>query len=193
MKMTGSKITIIICTAALAVVGLATFLNTGSEESLRWSIRRTADLAFILFFFSFAAASIHFFAGTQFSTWLLRNRRHIGISFAAIFLLHALLIYLLACFYPEPFLSELTDGVLWGGLITFSTAAIMGISSNNFSVKLLGRKAWRWLHTILGYYLCVTWIATYSIKLEFVFFWPFFAAAVALLLLRIAKIIAIKA
>ncbi len=155
------KVVITITAILLLMIGGALLQSTGSEVSVRWSLRRTADFAFVLFVLSFGAASIHYFMRTNFSTWLMRNRRYIGIGFAIVFLTHGLLVGLMVLLYPEPFLSQVPSGIFYGGALSFSAAAIMGISSNDLSIRLLGRRVWSALHTTLGYYLCLSWALAY--------------------------------
>jgi len=119
------------------VIGLTLFSRDLSEESIRWAMRLSVDTAFPFFFLAFTAASVHKLKPSAISQYLLRNRRYLGISFAALFLLHGTLIYVLSQLYPEPFFSQLTDGLLYGGLLTFGVVALMAATSNDFSVRRL--------------------------------------------------------
>ncbi|OUR63964.1 hypothetical protein A9Q79_09455 [Methylophaga sp. 42_25_T18] len=159
-----------------------------SEDSVRWAIRRSVDIAFVFFFLSFGASAIQLLFQSTFSAWLLRNRRYLGISFGIAFLTHASLILLLANLYPEPFMSDITAGVIYMGITAFSLTALMTVSSNNAAVKLLGRRLWTSLHTVGGYFLLVIFTTTYLGKLEHAFFWPFSLAVVSLICLRLYKI-----
>lgn len=174
-------------TLLIAVVPVLT--GSYSEDAIRWGIRRTVDIAFVLFFFSFGATAIHLIAKSRFSSWLTRNRRYLGISFGITFLAHASLILLLAQRYPEPFLSEINNAVITTGIVAFSLTALMTLSSNNAAMKLLGHKLWSSMHTLGGYYLLAMFCLTYLSKLDHVFFWPYAIAAVCLVLLRLYKII----
>lgn len=192
--MEGKKVTVIISAFLVLVVGGVLFINSGSEESLRWSLRRTAGFAFVLFFVCFGAAAMHYFLRANFSKWLLRNRRYIGIGFALVFLTHGLLVGLMVLLYPEPFLSQVPAGIFYGGALSFSAAAIMGITSNDYSVRLFGRRGWSALHTSLGYYLAISWVLAYVniVKTGGTFFLLWLMVAVGLLLLRWSKLIAIR-
>jgi len=168
-----------------AVIGLALFSRDLSEESIRWAMRLSVDTAYPFFFLAFIAASLHRLKPSALSKYLLRNRRYLGISFAALFLLHGTLIYVLSQLYPEPFFSQLTDELLYGGLLTFSLVALMAVTSNDFSVKHLGRKAWSRLHKLLGYFVAIMFLLTYLGKLDQLFFWPYALAAVGVFVLRL--------
>jgi len=168
-----------------AVIGLALFSRDLSEVSIRWAMRLSVDTAFPFFFLAFSAASLHRLKSTALSQYLLRNRRYLGISFALLFLLHGTLIYVLSQLYPQPFFSQLTDGLLYSGLLTFSLVALMAATSNDFSVKHLGQKAWSRLHKVLGYLIATIFLVTYLGKLDQLFFWPYALAAVGVFVLRL--------
>jgi len=171
--------------ALVAVASLWLVLIDGANEaSLRQLIRLSVDVAFPLFFVSFSASALHRFSPSQATRYLLRNRRYTGLSFAALFLWHAGLIYSLARLYPEPFFSELSNIALYSGVLTFSVVALMAATSNDYSVKYLGRPVWSRLHKVLGYFVAVMFLLTYLGKLDQVFFWPFAAAALAVFVLR---------
>jgi len=169
------------------VIGLTLFSRDLSEESIRWAMRLSVDTAFPFFFLAFTAASVHKLKPSAISQYLLRNRRYLGISFAALFLLHGTLIYVLSQLYPEPFFSQLTDELLYGGLLTFVVVALMAITSNDFSVRLLGRKAWSRLHKVSGYFIAIMFLLTYLSKLDQLFFWPYAIAAVGVFGLRLGR------
>jgi len=168
-----------------AVIGLALFSRDLSEVSIRWAMRLSVDTAFPFFFLAFIAASVNTLKSTAVSQYLLRNRRYLGISFAALFLLHGTLIYVLSQLYPEPFFSQLSDELLYGGIATFGAVALMAASSNDFSVKHLGQKAWSRLHKLLGYLIATIFLVTYLGKLDQLFFWPYAAAAVGVFGVRV--------
>jgi len=168
-----------------AVIGLALFSRDLSEESIRWAMRLSVDTAFPFFFLAFIAASVNTLKSSGVSQYLLRNRRYLGISFASLFLLHGTLIYVLSQLYPEPFFSQLTDVLLYSGLLTFVVVALMAITSNDFSVKQLGRKAWSRLHKVLGYFIAIMFLLTYLGKLDQPFFWPYALAAVGVFGVRV--------
>jgi len=174
------------CTAALVVAATLwlVLIDGASEASLRQLIRLSVDVAFPLFFVSFSASALHRFSPSQTTQYLMRNRRYIGLSFAALFLWHAGLIYSLARLYPEPFFSELSSAALYSGVLTFSVVALMAATSNDSSVKYLGRSVWSRLHRVLGYFVAVMFFLTYLGKLDQAFFWPFSAAALAVFVLR---------
>ncbi|OUR71885.1 hypothetical protein A9Q78_08715 [Methylophaga sp. 41_12_T18] len=186
-----NKIKIIYLTAiSLFIVAILPMLTSGlTEQGVRWAVRRSVDIAFILFAFSFGASSLQLLTHSRLSKWLLQNRRYLGISFGISFLLHGSLIFLLARLYPEPLLTDLTDNVIYTGLIAFSLTFLMTISSNNAAVKLLGRNNWSRLHTIGGYYLLIMFSLTFLSKLAELQFWPYIILTLCLISLRIYKII----
>jgi methionine sulfoxide reductase heme-binding subunit len=184
-----TKIIYTVISVLLLIAIVPMVLGSFSEEAIRWAVRRTADIAFIMLFFSFGASSLHFVLKSDFSRWLMQNRRYLGISFGISFLSHAFLILFLALRYPEPLLSDITNTTIYIGIVAFSFTTLMTLTSNNAAVNFLGRKLWSALHTVGGYYLLTVFTLTFLSQLENVYFWPNAFAAVSLILLRLNKTI----
>jgi methionine sulfoxide reductase heme-binding subunit len=184
-----TKIIYTVISVLLLIAILPMVLGSFSEEAIRWAVRRTADIAFIMLYFSFGASSLHFVLKSDFSRWLMQNRRYLGISFGISFLSHAFLILFLALRYPEPLLSDLSNMTIYTGIVAFSFTTLMTLTSNNAAVNFLGRKLWSALHTVGGYYLLTVFSLTFLSQLENVYFWPNALAAISLILLRLNKII----
>ncbi|MEP5732532.1 MAG: ferric reductase-like transmembrane domain-containing protein [Sulfitobacter sp.] len=82
--------------------------------------------------------------GAGIGRWLLRRRRHLGlISFvyAALHLIH----YVLEVAVLSEILSEVTDLEFAVGWLAFLVFAVLALTSNNRSVRKMGRR-WKRLH-----------------------------------------------
>jgi methionine sulfoxide reductase heme-binding subunit len=187
--MNKTKIIYTVIALLLLIAIMPMVIGSFSEEAIRWAVRRTADISFIMLCLSFGASSLHFVFKSDFSRWLMQNRRYLGISFGISFLSHAFLILFLALRYPEPLLSDLSSTTIYTGIVAFSFTSLMTLSSNDAAVNLLGRKAWSVLHTVGGYYLLAVFTLTFLSQLENIYFWPNALAAISLILLRLNKII----
>ncbi len=180
----GTAIVYTIAMLLLLIVARPLLLDGLAEESIRWAVRRTIDLAFVLFFLSFGAAALVQLASNDTTRWLRRNRRYVGIGFGMAFLGHAALLILLWQVYPEPFLSDLTAEVLYTGIVAFTLGACMLLTSNDAAVAALGA-GWGHLHTVSAYIILALFFLTYVTSLHDPFFWPFFAATVLLFAMRL--------
>lgn len=83
--------------------------------------------------------------------WLrpvVANRRYIGLGFALTHSFHLAFIVLWVNEFPE----LLDTTVLVGGGIAYVLMYLQALTSNDYSLRKLGRY-WRWLHTFSMYYL----------------------------------------
>lgn len=120
----------------------------------------TGRLGLILFVLSFGASKFHAIFRAGWSKQLLKNRRYLGIAAALVMFLHLIWIYAKVLILPEWWvaISEF-DKVF--GIVTLLIVSVMGLTSNNTSMKLLGMKNWKRLHLIGGY------IALWAFTMEY--------------------------
>jgi sulfoxide reductase heme-binding subunit YedZ len=132
--------------AILSAASLALFVSNGvGEESVRAWIRGTARASIALFLMTFVARPLHQLARGGVSSWLLANRRYLGVAAAYAQLLHGIaIVWLFTSFVKyEP---DLT-GLIGGGL-GFALYFAMALTSSDAAVAALGRRAWKALHTV---------------------------------------------
>jgi hypothetical protein len=173
----------------IALGSLAITLADGaSEDSLRVAIRMTARTSFVLFVLAFSASSLHRFWANDFSRWQLRNRRYLGVSFAASHGVHALAIIALAVLHPASFQEHTRTTSVGPGVIAYAFIIAMALTSSNKSVALIGTRAWKVLHTIGSLYIWVAFAKAFFIRTPLAaLYWVPFAILVAALVLRIAS------
>ncbi|WP_428247173.1 ferric reductase-like transmembrane domain-containing protein [Ferrovibrio sp.] len=151
----------------------------GSVEGYRVAIRATARTSLLLFLLAYTASALaQLYPGT-FARRLLRERRALGLSFAAS---HALHLYAIIVFWN-------TDPVLFGtqsntpsqsfGSIAYLFIALMALTSNERAVRWLGPKRWSRLHAIGGLYIWGTFVVSFAKRAPDK---PLYWAAVMLLL-----------
>lgn len=174
-------------------VGLA--LSTGivfalfgwTEEALRLLVRITARWAVVLFMLAFAATSLKKLWPSAFTTWLRRNRRYIGVSFAEAHFVHLAFLIILGVAFPNPFLRDLQAITVVSGGLAYAFIAAMTITSFDRTAAWLGGKRWKLLHTAGSYYVWVIFAQTYMTRaLADPFFVPFALALFVVLGLRLA-------
>jgi sulfoxide reductase heme-binding subunit YedZ len=182
------KWNIVVWSALAIATMLATILllNGINEESMRMAIRATARTSCILFAIAFIASSVRKFWSNQISTWLLKNRRYLGLSFAVSHSFHALAIIGLAIVTPHTALKTDHGGNL-GYLFIFAMTA----TSFDRTAKLLTPNAWKLLHTVGMYYLWLALTYAFSMRIidgkSWLIYAPFIILLVLAMFLRIVS------
>lgn len=123
-------------------------------ETLPYVMRPTAWLAFSLFIAAFTASSIRILTESTYGRWAMRNRRHLGLSFALVHFVHAAIVLSNIAFTDE----TRTAGQLSAGALAYLFLLLMAITSNNASVRKLGAKNWKRLHKVGSYYIWLIFI-----------------------------------
>jgi sulfoxide reductase heme-binding subunit YedZ len=173
-----------------ALVSLIAATDGGSEVGVRQVVRSTAQFGVVLFAFAFSASSLRTFWRTPFSAWLLKNRRYVGLSFAAFHSLHLLALATLGVAFPDPFVADLNAITLIGGGVAYGLLFAMVATSNDASVRALGRKRWSQLHRVGSWALWIIFAQSYfgRVPQDLFYLWPS-AVLIAALSLRMARTI----
>jgi hypothetical protein len=129
-----------------------------TEEGLRASIRATARTSLLFFLCAFLASSLRTLRRTALTAWLLRNRRYLGVSFAASHTFHLVAVLALVASTRE----SLSSTTLVGGGIAYAFIAAMTATSFDRTAAWLGPRRWRQLHVTGLYYIWVIFALTYS-------------------------------
>lgn len=106
-----------------------------SEDSLGVTLRLTARAALLIFMLIFVARPLRQLSVNALSRWLVTNRRLLGISFAAVMIVH---LYLLITLNGVQLLNF--------GVIVYLLIVLMLITSFNKPTAALGPKRWKMLH-----------------------------------------------
>jgi hypothetical protein len=145
---------------ALAVglmVVLVLAIGGVTEVSLLVSIRATALTSFVLFLSAFLASSARTVWKTPLTGWLIRNRRYLGVSFAASHTFH------LGAIASHSVLTGQTPNpvtTVAGGL-AYAFIAAMVATSFDRTAAWLGPARWRRLHVTGMYYVWFIFTYTY--------------------------------
>jgi DMSO/TMAO reductase YedYZ heme-binding membrane subunit len=131
-------------------------------EGVRMVIRFTARSSLLLFCLAFSAAALARLWPNAWTRWQRRNRRYLGLSFAASHAIHAVAIVAFAKMDPAGF-AETTSAAsyIFGGI---GYAFIIAMSATSFdrTAALLGPQAWRVLHLVGGYYLWFQFMVSFG-------------------------------
>ncbi|MBR0846321.1 hypothetical protein JQ543_01095 [Bradyrhizobium diazoefficiens] len=160
-------------------------------EGVRMVIRFTARSSLTLFCLAFSAAALARLWPNAWTRWQQRNRRYLGLSFAASHAIHAMAIVIFARMDPAGF-AEATSAAsyIFGGI---GYAFIIAMSATSFdrTAALLGPRAWRALHLTGGYYLWFQFMVSFGKRVPAM---PLYAAfLIPLLAVMALRLIAMAA
>jgi len=156
--------------------------GAGISEMIQFSVRWAVPFVYLVI----AASSIQMLFPGSFSSWLIRNRKYIGLCFAVAMAWQALFIFIMSYFFHEYYYSDVyyfRDEI--EGSIGYIFLPAMVLTSFNFGRKLLTTKQWRLLHTSGIYFLwaypfSVYWWNLYyyenPVLIDYVFYWVGFVA-----------------
>ena len=131
-------------------------------EGVRMVIRFTARTSLTLFCLAFAAAALARLWPNAGTRWLRRNRRYLGVSFAASHAIHAAAILAFAIMDPEAYAAATSiASYIFGGI---GYAFIIALTATSFdrTAAAIGARAWRRLHLIGGYYLLLQFMVSFG-------------------------------
>ncbi|TYO65330.1 hypothetical protein FXV83_17435 [Bradyrhizobium hipponense] len=179
---------------ALSLIALSLWIASMRQfeiDGVRMVIRFTARSSLILFCLAFGAASLARLWPNGWTRWQCRNRRYLGLSFAASHAIHAVAIVAFAKMDPAGF-AEATSAAsyIFGGI---GYAFIIAMSTTSFdrTAALIGPRAWRALHLAGGYYLWFQFMVSFGKRVPAM---PLYAAfLIPLLAVMALRLIAMAA
>jgi sulfoxide reductase heme-binding subunit YedZ len=162
--------------------------SSGVSEMIQFSVRCCVPLLYL----AFAASSINILMSSAASRWLLRNRRYVGLSFAAGMGWQLFFILWMVLGHWDYYMEE----VYWVPDLIFQIPGylfILAMATTSFHTvrRKMGRTQWRVLHWVGIYFLWYTVAATYYDEITYyqdrqVLDYIYAAAGGLTLLLRIA-------
>ena len=144
--------------------------NLGTGEGVSSLIQLSVRCAVPWLFFAFAASSLVMISPGTFSRWLLRNRKFLGLCFAAAMAWQLFFILWMVLIHTDYYVSEvyvLSDAM--EGVIGYAFLIAMVFTSFRFGRSLLSAKNWRLLHTGGIYWL---WFYAWSVYWFNLFYYP---------------------
>jgi len=131
-------------------------------DGVRMVIRFTARSSLLLFCLAFSAAALVRLWPNTWTRWQRRNRRYLGVSFAASHAIHAAAIVCFAKLDPAGFAhATSTASYVFGGIGYLFIVALTATSFDR-TAAMLGPRAWRALHLTGGYYLLLQFTVSFG-------------------------------
>lgn len=186
-RLINGKYLVLLCSIPVIVITSLLIANSvGLVSGLRSGIRFTAQYSLVLFSIVFIAASLQLFPKNQFTNWIRKNRRYLGLSFAVSHLVHGLVIFALYLKYPEVFQQTVSLlSKIFGGF-GFFVVFVLAITSSDYAIKKMGFKRWKSIHTFGVYYIWFIFLASYLPRaIRYPEYWPVVLFLVACLGLRL--------
>jgi hypothetical protein len=159
-------------------------------ESLRLIIRTTARTSLVLFAAAFSASALATLYPNAWTAWQRRNRRSLGLSFAASHFIHLVTLIALARVDNELFwkLTNPANIVLAGAAYVFLAA--MTATSFDRAVAWLGLRRWRLLHLVGGWYIWITFAVAVGKRLpQGPVYWMMTALVLAIAIVRLIAMV----
>jgi sulfoxide reductase heme-binding subunit YedZ len=122
-------------------------------DGLRMVIRFTARTSLLFFCLAFSAAALARLWPNGWTRWQRRNRRYLGVTFAASHGLHAIAIGCYAVMDPAGYAAATSAASYIFGGLGYAFIIAMTATSFNRTAQAIGPRAWRTLHLTGGYYL----------------------------------------
>ena len=166
----------------IAMMGIELSSGEAVSSMIQLSVRCAVPWLYVVF----AASSIQILFPGHLSRWLLRNRKYIGLSFAAAMAWQLLFIVWLTAVYSDYYIEEvyvLRDAI--EGVVGYLFLFAMTITSFRFGRKHLNARQWKLLHKsgiyfIWAYAFSVYWWALFfypnPLSIDYVFYWSGFLA-----------------
>lgn len=151
-------LTLVLIALCVWIAGMRQF----EVEGVRMVIRFTARTSLLFFCLAFSAAALARLVPNAFTRWQLRNRRYLGLTFAASHALHAGAIYAFARMDPAGFAmaTNLASYVLGG--LGYAFIIAMAATSFDRTAAAIGPRAWQMLHRVGGYYLLLQFMVSFG-------------------------------
>jgi len=150
-------------TLSLIILSLwIAFMRQFEVEGVRMVIRFTARSSLLLFCLAFGAAALARLWPNAWTRWQRRNRRYLGLSFAASHAIHAAAIVVFANIDPAGFAEATSPASYIFGSVGYAFIIAMSATSFDRTAVLLGPHTWRALHLTGGYYLWFQFMVSFG-------------------------------
>jgi sulfoxide reductase heme-binding subunit YedZ len=131
-------------------------------DGVRMAIRFTARTSLLFFCLAFSAAALARLWPNAWTRWQRRNRRILGVTFAASHAIHAVVIAAFAVMDPAGFAAATSLASYIFGGIGYLVIIAMTATSFDRTAAAIGPAAWRRLHLTGGYYLLFQFMVSFG-------------------------------
>jgi len=150
---------------ALTLVGLSVWIAGMRQfevDGVRMVIRFTARTSLLFFCLAFSAAALARLWPNAWTRWQRRNRRYLGVTFAASHAIHAVAIACFAVMDPPGYAAATSIASYVFGGIGYAFIIAMTVTSFDRTAAAIGTHAWRMLHISGGYYLLFQFMVSFG-------------------------------
>jgi methionine sulfoxide reductase heme-binding subunit len=151
-------LTLILAALCAGLAGIRDFDVNG----VRMVVRFTARTSLLFFCLAFSAAALAQLRPNAWTRWQRRNRRYLGVTFAASHALHAIAIIAFATMDPAGCAAATNLASYVFGGIGYAIIAAMTVTSFDRTAAAIGPRAWRILHLTGGYYLLLQFTVSFG-------------------------------
>ena len=131
-------------------------------DGVRMVIRFTARTSLLFFCLAFSAAALARLWPNAWTRWQRRNRRALGVTFAASHAIHAVVIACFAVMDPAGFAAATSLASYVFGGIGYVVIIAMTATSFDRTAAAIGPAGWRRLHLVGGYYLLFQFMVSFG-------------------------------
>jgi sulfoxide reductase heme-binding subunit YedZ len=149
-------------------------------------IRFTARTSLLFFCLAFSAAALARLWPNGWTRWQRRNRRYLGVTFAASHGLHAIAIAGFAAMDPAGYAAATSAASYIFGGIGYAFIIAMAATSFDRTAATIGPRAFRILHLTAGYYLLFQFTVSFGKRIpDMPLYALFLVPLLAVLVLRL--------
>ena len=145
---------------AIILAGLAT-IGTSTPEATVAMIRLSVQLASPWIYLAFVATALVQLFPSSFSAWLLRNRRYVGLSFAAGFGWQAVFILVLLVLHGDYYATVLHDTAEFiSRMLSYLLLLALTVTSFFPVRRTMDPRHWQLLHLVgIWYFWAAIWVS----------------------------------
>jgi methionine sulfoxide reductase heme-binding subunit len=151
-------LTLVLAGLSLWIAGMRQFETDG----VRMVIRFTARTSLLFFCLAFSAGALARLWPNAWTRWQRRNRRFLGVTFAASHGIHAIAIACFAAMDPAGFMAATSSASYLFGGIGYAFIIAMIATSFDRTAQAIGPRAFRILHLVGGYYLWFQFMVSFG-------------------------------
>jgi sulfoxide reductase heme-binding subunit YedZ len=151
-------LTLVLAGLCIWIAGMRQF----EVDGVRMVIRFTARTSLLFFCLAFSAASLARLWPNAWTWWQRRNRRDLGVTFAASHVIHAVAIACFAIMDPLGYAAATSAASYIFGGIGYAFILAMAATSFDRTADAIGPRAWRILHLTGGYYLWFQFMVSFG-------------------------------
>jgi sulfoxide reductase heme-binding subunit YedZ len=163
-------LTLTLATLSIWIAGMRQF----DVDGVRMVIRFTARTSLLFFCLAFSAAALARLWPNAWTRWQRRNRRTLGVTFAASHGIHAVVIVCFAVMDPAGFAAATSLASYIFGGIGYLVIIAMTATSFDRTAAAIGAAAWRRLHLAGGYYLLFQFMVSFGKRIPDMQLYPLF-------------------